>query len=271
MLIPSPAILKPHNREFSRIALACGIARGLTVCLDAGDGQSYDGNGSTWYDRSGTACHFNMGNGGLNKPTFQPGAWYGGRSGLNYMAYDGAAWNSVASAPAWMQNLHKAGGKWGILAWVYWGAFTTTQAIFATYAAPAGWSGIGVLFGVLATSGADWNLVLNGGTAGGVVSIPGFTHQTGRWECYALCVDVDTPGKCFSFLNGASGAGGSAVGAASASNYDGTPFIGLIAGDTTTALNNGSRLGGVLMWESRRPRVDEFMNFYQATRGRYRV
>ena len=120
------------------------------------------------------------------------------------------------------------------------------------------------------TDKAD-RIVLNGGTAGGVVSIPGFTHQTGRWECYALCVDVDTPGKCFSFLNGASGAGGSAVGAASASNYDGTPFIGLIAGDTTTALNNGSRLGGVLMWESRRPRVDEFMNFYQATRGRYRV
>ena len=119
MLIPSPAILKPHNREFSRIALECGIARGLTVCLDAGDGRSYDGNGSTWYDRSGTACHFNMGNGGLNKPTFQPGAWYGGRSGLNYMAYDGAAWNSVASAPACMrlrvgegERTRARGGAW---------------------------------------------------------------------------------------------------------------------------------------------------------------
>ena len=42
------------------------VTDGLVLCLDAGDGKSYSGSGTTWYDRSGN------GNNGIlvNGPTF---------------------------------------------------------------------------------------------------------------------------------------------------------------------------------------------------------
>jgi hypothetical protein len=42
------------------------VTDGLVLCLDAGDGKSYSGSGTTWTDRSG-----NGNNGTLtNDPTF---------------------------------------------------------------------------------------------------------------------------------------------------------------------------------------------------------
>jgi|SRR5210317_314166 len=45
------------------------VTDGLVLCLDAGDGKSYSGSGTTWYDRSGNGNNGTL----VNSPAFSDG------------------------------------------------------------------------------------------------------------------------------------------------------------------------------------------------------
>jgi hypothetical protein len=98
-----------------------GLTSGLKLCLDAGDAASYT-SGQKWLDRSGNGYDFFLGTDGSaagDDPTFTgtPGAlteseYFAFDAGTDFFTYD-------TTNETWMQNIHKDGATFTIVAYVY--------------------------------------------------------------------------------------------------------------------------------------------------------
>ncbi len=124
------------NVRYSSVITNLGLTSGLRLCLDAGDSNSYS-SGQKWLDTSGNGYDFFLGtNSGseASDPVFTGLA--GGLSPNEYWACDSDALFTYDSVnEAWMNNLHKDGAQFTVLAWVYLtslGVAGASPAIFGT-------------------------------------------------------------------------------------------------------------------------------------------
>jgi len=92
------------------------VTDGLVLCLDAGDGKSYGGSGSTWTDRSGNGSNGTLTNG----PTFD--SENGGS-----IDFDGT--NDVVGPNTF--DYDDSGGSFTVCAWVNPDTFTSSNSYAA--------------------------------------------------------------------------------------------------------------------------------------------
>jgi hypothetical protein len=75
---------------------------GLALALDAANPRSYPGTGTTWYDLSGRANHFNIANG----TTYNSGGWFtfdGADDYMNNTSFTTTGLGNAASCVVWMR------------------------------------------------------------------------------------------------------------------------------------------------------------------------
>jgi len=239
----------------------------LKLCLDAGEARSYPGSGQTWSDLSGNGSDFYLGatsGAEASDPTFN--GQVGARRAGTYFSFDGGDYFTMAVAtPTWMQNLHKAGAKLGILAWWYMAASGGSQLLFAT--AGITWSEFGVSFEVVNGTAMRW-VTLNNVVGGALQVGSGLVTPVAKWTCIGISID-EAANSGFFFVDGQQAQFSAAYVSPSASNASFTPMIGAVNGSNPPS--NGSRCAGLLMWESIAPGPAVFQRVYQATRGRFKV
>jgi len=94
------------------------VTDGLVLCLDAGDGKSYSGSGTTWTDRSGNG----------NNGTLVNGVGYDSGDGGS-LSFDGA--NDKVTLPSNNINgLSSGTTEFSILTWVKYNSTTLYTAFF---------------------------------------------------------------------------------------------------------------------------------------------
>jgi len=119
------------------------VTDGLVLCLDAGDGKSYSGSGTTWTDRSGNGNHGTLTNG----PTFDSAN--GGS-----IEFDGVNDYVIGSS-----NLGISGdAEFTIAYWGYWGgsSFNTSN-----YPSGVGNNSTGAVNKGLSTTWRDGKIALD--------------------------------------------------------------------------------------------------------------
>lgn len=265
-LAPVPVRRKWPGKSAYELTGLLGLRSGLKLCLDAGDSASYS-SGQVWFDRSGNGYDFNRGatsSSEASDPTFNGSA--GGLSASEYFSGDGGDYFTYDSAnEAWMENIHKAGAKFGIATWVYVPASSGTRLFCGTRQTDP--ANVGFSFQVN-TSDALSFVVSRGGSPNALsFSIGTITEDA--WQFLAVAGD-EAAGAFIGMINGTVTLGGSSYASPSSAAATYTMQIGS-GGTGANALPNGSRMAEFLAWEGVTPSQGQLMAYYQASRTRFGI
>jgi len=240
-----------------------GLTKGLKLCLDAGDAGSYT-SGRTWKDRSGGGCDFGLGKGpgaGPGDPKFSGGP--GKLSKDQYFAFDGEALFTLPANAPWMQNLHKAGAKLTLMAWLL-------PRLDKTGAAICGTKGTGPAAGFRWGWSEQGAQQVHVGNGKGNTVLAGPTLADGAWQFAAISIDeaVGANGAVLA-LNGAQ--------TRAKSTYD-APVAGpavakfqIGASASTAFLRPNSRLAMFIAHEGVALKPKQLDAFFGATRARFGI
>jgi hypothetical protein len=238
--------------RYSFVLSDLGLNSGLRLCLDAGDVNSY-ASGQKWLDTSGNGYDFFMGVSGSTEssdPVFTgvPGAL----SANEYWACDSDAVFTYDSAnETWMNNIHKDGAQFTVLAWIYLTSYgaAASQCIFGTLGNAAN---RGVQFRVDVSTGLLSLQVGNGTTADSFVSSGAAVGLSG-WHLVGVTISENggASGGQF-YLDGAVNGAAFNPGYTSPSASNATfPMQVAAEGNSTRplGLNGAARIGFLGIWE----------------------
>lgn len=251
------------------------LTTSLQVCLDAGDLNSYDGSSQTWKDLSGGGNDFYRGSGSgsdASDPTFNGTA--GRKTTSDYFSYDGAdLFTMTQSPPAWQSGMHKAGGAFTLLQWIYVGNLTTTaptQAGFGCGEAAAGASATDAV--TFTNSGSTQNAMsisVSDSVPSQIVGNKSTLLVTNNaWQMIAVAVTINTGAILFAVNASSETRPNAGSGSPSAVNSHASMVIGAVAADNYASAINGCRIAAAAVW-TRALSAAELLSIYNDQRARY--
>lgn len=255
---------RPQNSVIHVIE-SLSLMTGLNVCLDAGDGNSFNGSSQTWCDLSGSGNHFYRGAtaaANTDDPTFNGAA--GKLSPSEYFSFDGGDVCKIASATTFQNSWHQANGKFTIAAVMQFPSVAAWAAIFANN---SGTSNVGIEFST-GNSGVLWLSVCHASATPTLNAVSTFKITAGDPIFVAVSVD-STAGAGGSFFQKDS----------SVETFNGTYllpsagtatlplFIGAF-GDGGSTLPAGTRLYSLSAW-SRALSTTELNNYRKLVMARF--
>lgn len=253
------------NRSLSQIISDLGLTSGLKLCLDAGDSASYDPGVQTvrWLDTSGNGYDFFRGATGSSEasdPTFNGSA--GGLSSGEYWSFDGGDYFTYDTTnETWMNNLHKDGSTFTIIAITYKPSLGSLVRIFST-GSTATAAGCRIL-----TSATDiFNFIIANGTASQTVFQSSNTIPVG-WSVLAFSYNEAT-GAFIYQCNGAEQTGSVTFSSPTTSNASMAARIGVQYG-TVSPSSNGIRNACIGFWEGTALSSAQLTDLYDAIKERY--
>ncbi len=262
---------RPYNRwlrkDLKEIIDGLGLSTGLKLCLDAGDSSSYT-SGQSWLDLSGNGYDFFRGGGSgaeASDPTFNGSA--GGLSSAEFWSFDGADYFAYDQAgnETWMEQIHKNGGVCTIVCLINPAIVATSQGIVGTHT-----NSTTVGFDLRLTSGGTPQFVVANG-AGNVNDTPVTGNlSAGAWHFVAISYDESVGAGGIKWnVDGTPDTDDATVASPSAAAARAKMSIGSFGGAFSPLLN-GSKLGGLMMWDSALA-AGSLASLYAATRGRFGV
>lgn len=267
------AILNPGS-SLVEVVGGLGLLSGLKLCLDAGDINSYDGISQVWNDVSGGGYNFNLGVTSSvegSDPTFHGTA--GAQTVSEYFSVDGAdSFTLGQSNPTWMQNLHKAGMKFGVAAWIY---RPTPGSVDQVYFATKN-TGTEVGFSFFAnddTNHAILTTVGNGSAEILQIGITSASLNTSAWNFVAISYDAGASIANAAWIGSSSGSASASLsltGTPSASSAAQTARIANSQNGSFPSLN-GTRFKHLAIWEGVTPAHTDLLAIGTATRGKFGV
>jgi hypothetical protein len=263
------SIIMPRANMMSVIR-KLGLTQGLKLCLDAGDEASYSGSGQTWNDVSGNGHHFYRGatsGSESSDPTFNGTA--GRRSKDEYLSFDGGDFcRLAASNPAWLQNAHKTGAKFGFAMWAYIPTLSVWYSLFGNSGHTL--AGVGIAPFVNDANDGIFFQILNGSGSSLTLSQGGVSNAvTTGWNFLAASYDaaIGAGGMVFQ-TNNTRGTADSTLSSPSSGNASQTLDIGA-RGNGNQPSPNGFRVANQVMWEGVAHLKYELAALFQATRGKF--
>lgn len=204
------------------------LTTGLKLCLDAGDSNSYNPSVQTakWLDTSGNGYDFYRGNssaGDPQEPTFNGTA--GGLSPSEYWSFDGGDYFTYdATNEAWMDNLHKDGSTFSLVAAFYRNSGSDLVRIFTT-----GSNNTAIGCRILISATSILNFIIANGSASQTVLQATTAVNSSGWTVLGLSYDENT-GNWVSVINGSVDSGTQTFTAPSTSNASMVARIGVQVG-----------------------------------------
>lgn len=261
------------NPTLFEVIQQVGATSGLKLCLDAGDGNSYDPAIQTdkWLDTSGNSTDFYRGTGtgsDSRDPTFNGSA--DGKSVNEFWGFDGGDdFTVVGGNPAWVDILHKDNALWSCAAWIRVASLSAASGLLGNIATNANNSGIRI--DILTTGRLQFVVFNGGGSAMLTVSNASVIVTVGAWCFVAISIN-EAAGANGGLLFGNSGTAtfNATYSAPSSSAASLSMQIGS-RGNNANPLLNGNDLGMLAMWQGAALTADQFDMIYQRTRGRYGV
>lgn len=245
------------------------LASGCKLILDAADARSY-ASGQSWLDRSGGSYDFHLGATSGSEASDPAFTGTPGTLGA-YWAFDGGDYFTYNTTnPSWVDNIHKAGAKATVAAWVSYAASSGIAAVCGNHANVT--TNIGFDFRATGTSRLLRLRVMNGtGTHAFSAQTASLALAADTWSFMAMSIDEAAGANgCILFLNGQSELFTSTY--SSPSSVASTYSLNLGAnGNGTSSLPSGSKKGGVMMWEGVALTSAQLTALYQATRRRFGV
>lgn len=250
-------------------AYRLGLAPGLKLSLDAGDDISAAAGAQSWFDMSGNGSHFWLGSSSsmtASDPTLSgtPGRF----SSSEYFSFDGGDYFTRDTLnPSWVQGFHKDSAKFSLATWMYFGALTGSQYIFADCVP-------------LTNTGFAWRLdnstpdrltaFAGSGTAQRFEYTGTVTLVANAWHFLALTIDEAANAGQFAINNSIENF---AVTYTSPSTSDAAEAlrIGARGDGGGTPLANGSRIHCMQAWDQRVLSAGELRALFLATRGKFGV
>jgi len=257
--------IPPARNRLLNIVADLGLMTNLRLLLDSKDDSSYS-SGQKWLDLSGGGYDFFVGADGTattNDPTFtgQPGTpgCYWAMDGGDFFTYDSA--NEL-----WMNNIHKDGAKFTILALAYLGA-ENSQGFVGT-----GVSGGGKVGFYFSTSSGGLVSFTVGNGAGAAINKTGPSILgTGQWILFSLSVD-ENGGATAGFFGQNNSFSTFDPTYTSPSAAAATDVFGIgRRGASEGILSAGGRVAMVAAWEGVALTQAQIDSFYQAVRGIYGI
>ncbi len=244
------------------------LASGCKLILDAADARSY-ASGQSWLDRSGGGYDFHLGatsGSEASDPAFTgtPGTL------AAHWAFDGGDYFTYPTTnPSWVDNLHKAGAKATVAAWVSYAADANIAAVCGNSANVT--SNIGFDFRTTGTNRFLRFRVMNGSGTNAFNQTGTLALTADTWSFMAVSIDeaAGANGLVF-FLNGSSESFSSTYSSPSAAASTYALQLANL-GNNGAPLVSGSKMSGVMMWEGVALTSAQLTALYQATRRRYGV
>lgn len=266
MFLISPYQVAPPGTLIG-ILQSLGLTTNLQVCLDAGDINSYSGTGQTWNDTSGNGYNFNRGtttSSETSDPTFNGAA--GHESSSEYFSVDGGDWFTIGQTnPTWVQQMHKAGGKFTVVEWAFANSVSATK-FYAGFGDAN--TGAGIVFGSDFVTGLGLELTVLTATTNVLDIISTAKINNNAWNMVGVAVDASAPSETF-VINGATEAHSTSYSSPSSSSAGFPLQIGAV-GNNSGADTSGNRFGMVAVWD-RALSAAELSSLYGATRAKYGI
>lgn len=235
-----------------------GLLANLAICLDAGDGASFNGTSQTWTDVSGNNQNFYRGSSSSaqgSDPTFNGVA--GEKSANEYFSVDGGDYFIEASGLTFAESWHKNNAKFTV-GYVMYAAKTDNPSgtdspvVFSSFAEGVTSPGMYIYLRDAHTLNL-W--VVNGQEGGGsgpfIVAPDTFFHATVRdWRCNIFSVDETTGIMNRKYAAAAADVGPSVAYTNPSSNSSGTPYM-LFNHDSISASGfwaSGCRIAAFFAW-----------------------
>lgn len=254
---------------------AASLTTNLKLVLDAGDVDSYPGNGQKWLDRSGGGHDFFIGADGSatsSDPTFAGNA--GNQSGNEYFSVDGGDYFTYdAAIESWQTALFKTGSA-SLFAVVYIPSDTTVPLFSTEVSATPGSFGGSIKYAadlnkvVLGyVNSSDANYALLGGAGPDLsASFPGLfvigvSYTVAADGTYSYVIHVNG-------TNYSGSAGANASFAPSTSSPTSPPKILSTIGGGEIA-PSGSRIYALSVWQGTALSTTNFTTLWNAVRARY--
>lgn len=266
-----PSRVVAYENLYNVIATA-GLTTNLKLVLDAGDVDSYPGNGQKWLDRSGGGYDFFLGADGSatgTDPAFVGNA--GNQSGNEYFNHDGGDYFTYDSAnETWMNALGKAGSG-TVLTVVYLASDADFLRIFSTFTASATDRGFEFAykndikkFSVAYTNTADAFFPLGNAGPDVSASIPAVFLVALSWTTGA-----DGTASYVLHVNGTNySASGSGLQPPTTNNPTATAHL-MSLGNAGSPAQSGSRIAMLAMWQGTALSGANFTTLWNALRTRY--
>ena len=263
-----PPLGANNSLRLDQVIKRLRLAPGCKLILDAADARSY-ASGQSWLDRSGGGHDFFVGATGGSESSDPAFTGTAGTLGA-YFALDGGDWfTHHTTNPSWVDNLHKAGAKGGVCAWVSIPAGAAVAAICGDHGGST--ANIGFELRATATNRLLGLRVSNGSGSFARNQNSTLALAADTWSFIAVSIDeaAGANGLVF-FLNGSSDSFSSTY--SSPSSAASTYSLNFGAnGNGGSPLPSGSKMGGVMMWEGVAPSAAQFNAIFQATRRRYGI
>lgn len=245
-----------------------GLQSGLTLCLDAGDANSYV-SGQTWLDTSaagGTGFFLGVdGAADATDPTFA--GTPGGLSSAERFSCDGGDSFRATSQTAFLNSFHQSGAAGTLLVWI----FPTNAGQFSVFGSSQNNNAnIGVFFTANTTSGAMAAIVHNGSGS------PAYNQTSSsrgvvasQWQMLTYIVNQPASAGYVICDNRVSAVAAAAYTTPSAAAATYAMEIGA-SGNGGSRVANGTLFGMVAGW-SRAVNTADIQALHEATRWRWGV
>lgn len=265
-MLTSNAVADAGNQSLYQIISGLGLTSNLKLCLDAGDSASYSPSVQTtkWLDTSGNGYDFYRGNssaGDPQEPTFNGTA--GGLSPSEYWSFDGSDYFTYdATNEVWMNNLHKDGSTFSLVAAFYRNSGSDLVRLFST-----GSNNAAVGCRILISATSILNFIIANGSASQTVLQATTAVSSSGWSVIGLSYDEST-GNWVSVINGSVNSGTQTFTAPSTSNASMVARIGVQVGVVGTNTAN-TRQSLQAMWEGIALTDTQLTQIYSGIKGRF--
>lgn len=271
-MIPALCAFPPYvvPKTLYGVLQQLGLTTGLQTCLDAGDLASYPGSGQTWTDETGNGYSFFLGTTGSVEPTDPT---FNGTAGTqtvgDYFSVNGSQWFTLNQAnPAWVQQMHKAGGKFTIIEWAYANNATTSNPYAGVGDVTTGASFQGVEFGNDITTATALNIAVPNGPGLALNLTSTIQFNNNAWNMVGVACDFSAPTETF-VINGTTESHAVGLSSPSTSNASNTLQLAALGGGTTPD-TNGNRFSAIAMWNTALTAA-QMTSIFTAMRGKYGV
>lgn len=259
------------NDNLMQVLTTLGLTTNLKLVLDAGDVDSYPGNGQKWLDRAGGGYDFFIGADGTassTDPTFNGNV---GNQATEYFSTDGGDYFTYDSAnETWIKALGKPGSV-SVLAVVRVVSDTTT-CIFSTSTTGTG-AGFGWQFSY--DAGENKFVVKYVNTLGNISSItggvsPDVSGSLPGLFLVGISITRDGAGN-YSYVVHVNGTNYAATGTATIPTSSDPANVAklLNSGDATEPAPSGTRLYGLAVWQGVELTAANWTAIWNAVHARY--
>lgn len=246
------------------------IASGLQLCLDAGDINSWPGSGQKWLDVSGNGYDFHLGTTSGSEatdPAFTGTA--GALTSGDYWTCDAdALFTYDTTNETWMQNLHKDGAIFTMLAWVYQTAYGVggSPCVFGTLGNAT--KAVGIQFQLNQTTGL-LRLQFGNGSANFSFTSGGAAPSLNAWHLIGVSVSENAGASGGQFYSDGAVNGAAFNPAYTSPSAANATFTMQVAGagnsQRPVGMSGDARMGFFGIWEGVNLTAAQILAFYNST------